>query len=121
MFRYSSQSPVAALSGYSDHMRNSILRHGTLLLISIVLAIATGCSRTHRRISGPLPQRGYLWQRAWTPAVIDSITEAQQRMAGPVILGGEIIWGQKEPQFTRPPINWATLARQHSSYGIALR
>ena len=42
-------------------------------------------------------------------------------MAGLVILGGEIIWDQKEPEFIRATINWGTLERQHFSYGIALR
>src|SRR5947207_992096 len=120
MFGYSSQLPVPALFRYSNHMRRSILRHGTFLLILVVLAISTGCSRTHRPISGSLPQRGYVWQRAWTPAVIDSITEAQERMAGLVILGGEIIGGQKQPEFIRATINWDSLERRHFSYGIAL-
>jgi hypothetical protein len=52
---------------------------------------------------------------------MDSIREAQQQMAGVVMLGGEIIWGQKEPEFIRATINWGALERQGFSYGIALR
>src|SRR5205814_8776642 len=70
-------------------VRNPRLRLHTLglksgLLIGAVLFAA--CNRTAPTVSGPLPQRGYLWQRDWTAAVNDAVLEAQKRMDGVVVL-----------------------------------
>jgi hypothetical protein len=54
-----------------------------------IFALA-GCHRSNVDVSDPLPQRGYIWQREWTSAVIDSLSEAERRLNGVVLLGAEI-------------------------------
>src|SRR5438874_624233 len=103
-------------------VRNPRLRLHTLslksgLLIGAVLFAA--CNRTAPTVSGPLPQRGYLWQRDWTGAVNDAVFEAQKRMDGVVVLGAEIGWAGKKPEVVRANINWKTLKSQHVSCSIA--
>jgi hypothetical protein len=44
------------------------------ITISCVAIFAfAGCNRSDVKIAGPLPQRGYIWQREWSPVVIDSL------------------------------------------------
>ena len=62
-------------------------------------------------ISGPLKQRGYLWQREWTPAVVDAVGEADRRMDGVVILGAEINLAGKKPEIARATIDWDAAKR----------
>jgi hypothetical protein len=84
------------------------------------MALFGACGRTSN-VSGPLPQRGYLWQRDWTPAVIDALAEAQERMDGVVVLGAEIIWTGNAPQVVRASIDWRALKARDRPCGIALR
>ncbi len=91
----------------------------TILLIALI-ALA-GCHRTEQTISGPLKQRGYVWQREWTPAVIDAIGEAEPRMDGVVLLGAEVNLGGKKPEIVKAPIDWDAVKRQSKHCSIALR
>src|SRR5437868_5426488 len=105
-------------------VRNPRLRLHTLglksgLLIGAVLFAA--CNRTAPTVSGPLPQRGYLWQRDWTAAVNDAVLEAQKGMDGVVVLGAEIGWAGKKPEAVRANINWETLKSHDVSCSVALR
>ena len=101
------------------HLRSNILGVKRALIICAVLFAA--CSRSAPRVSGPLPQRGYLWQRDWTAAVNDAVLEAQKRMDGVVVLGAEIGWAGKKPEAVRANINWETLKSHDVSCSIALR
>ena len=65
----------------------------------------TGCNRSDVNVLGPLPQRGYVWQREWTPAVIDSLRQAKRRMSGVVLLGAEINFNGKSPEIVKPSID----------------
>jgi hypothetical protein len=85
------------------------------------LLLLAGCKRTGPIISGPLPQRGYLWQRNWTPAVRDALRQAQGRMQGVVLLGAEIEWTDDQPRVVRATIDWATVKAGGGSCSIALR
>lgn len=85
-----------------------------------VLAFA-GCNRSDVNVSGPFPQRGYIWQREWTPAVIDSLRQAKQRMNGVVLLGAEIRFGGKNPEIVRPSIDWEAVSREAQQCSLALR
>jgi hypothetical protein len=62
-----------------------------------------------------------LWQRDWTPAVNDALTEAQHQLDGVVILGGEINWSEKGPSVVRSNIDWDTLQSRGLSCALALR
>ena len=80
--------------------------------------LVCGCER---QISGPLPQRGYLWQRDWTPAVDKAFTTAQERLGGLIVLGGEITWKDGAPHFLKSSISWETIAQSDKPTGLALR
>jgi hypothetical protein len=80
-----------------------------------------GCNRSNVNISGPLPQRGYIWQREWNPAVIDSLRQAKQRMNGVVLLGAEIRFGGKSPEIVKPSIDWEAVHREAQQCSLALR
>lgn len=92
----------------------------TRVLCTAIFALA-GCNRAEVNVSGPLPQRGYIWQREWTPAVIDSLQEAERRMNGVVLLGAEIRFGGKRPEIVNASIDWEAVRRQARHCSIALR
>src|SRR5438874_6160234 len=105
-------------------VRNPRLQLHTLGLKSglvIAAVLLAACNRTAPTVSGPLPQRGYLWQRDWTAAVNDAVLEAQKRMDGVVLLGAEISWTAGKPEVVRTNINWQALKSPGASCGIALR
>ena len=93
-----------------------------LIRLAGIAAIAfAGCDRTEQTISGPLKQRGYLWQREWTPAVVDALGEADRRMDGVVILGAEINLAGKKPEIARATIDWDAAKREGGHCALALR
>jgi hypothetical protein len=81
----------------------------------------SGCNRSDVNVLVPLPQRGYIWQRQWTPAVIDSLRQAKPRMSGVVLLGAEISFGGKSPEIVKPSIDWEAVQQQTQHCSIALR
>jgi hypothetical protein len=93
----------------------------TAILLCATLITFAACSRSGPKISGPLPQRAYLWQRNWTQAVVDSLVEAQKRMDGVVVLGAEIVWNGKTPEVVRASIDWKRLKAQGKPFGVAVR
>jgi hypothetical protein len=93
----------------------------TKTILFIALIALADCYRTEQTISGPLKQRGYVWQREWTPAVIDAIGEAEPRMGGVVLLGAEVNLGRKKPEIVKAPIDWDAVKRQSKHCSIALR
>jgi hypothetical protein len=103
----------------NPHLRLHALGLKSALVVGAVLFAA--CNRTAPTVSGPLPQRGYLWQRDWTAAVNGAVLEAQKRMDGVILLGAEISWAAGKPEVVKTDINWQTLESSGVSYGIALR
>lgn len=89
--------------------------------LAIAFALFSGCERPVREVTGPIPQSGYLWQRDWTPAVVESMAEAQRRMDGVVVLGAEIVWAENKPEAIKASINWETLRNASKPVTIALR
>jgi hypothetical protein len=89
------------------------------------LALATffsiGCRQAVPTASGPLTQRGYLWQRVWTSAVTDALTQAETQLDGVVILGAEIGWSGQNPQTISASIDWGALKNWTKPVAIALR
>ncbi len=93
----------------------------TKTIFSIALIAFAGCHRSEEKTSEPLKQRGYIWQRDWTPAVIDTVTEAERRMDGVVLLGAEINFAGKKPEMVKASIDWQAVKRQTKHCSIALR
>ena len=81
----------------------------------------TGCRPQVSLISGPLSQRGYLWQHAWNSAVVEAVQEADRRMDGTVIIGAEILWHGANPETERSNIDWPSLENASKPVALALR
>jgi len=93
-----------------------------LTKLACIAALAFGrCHRSEQTISGPLRQRGYLWQRDWTPAVVDALGEADRRLDGVVILGAEIHLAGKKPEIAKATIDWDVAKREGEHLALALR
>jgi len=88
--------------------------------LALGLIFSTGCHRAST-VSTPLSQRGYLWQRAWNPAVAEALNQADGRMDGVVILGAEILWRGKYPESVQATIDWEFLKNLKKPVAIALR
>ncbi|MDQ6912449.1 MAG: DUF3142 domain-containing protein [Verrucomicrobiota bacterium] len=87
-------------------------------LLFLVCALFGGCERYS---SGPMPQRGYLWQREWTPATEKAFSEAERRLDGVIILAGEVIWDGTTPHFSKGSIHWDVVANSQKPIALALR
>jgi hypothetical protein len=92
-----------------------------LIIVLLSALVASACHGPERTASGPMPQRGYLWQRNWTPAVSAALNEAQGRMQGVVLLGAEIEWTDDQPHFVRATIDWKMVKATGIPCSIALR
>lgn len=92
-----------------------------ILQCACACALVSGCDRTVRETRAPLPQSGYVWQRDWTPVVVESVSEAQRRMDGIVVLGAEIVWAGKKPEAIKSSLNWQTLKSATKPVSVALR
>jgi hypothetical protein len=96
----------------------------SLLLSSAVCALAIFGERREHPASyakGTLPQAAYLWQRQWTPAVLDSIAEQSGCFERLVVLTAEVSWQGTGPILTRVPLDYSVLSRSAISIGLALR
>jgi hypothetical protein len=91
------------------------------IFFALVLILLVGCHRAAPTASGALSQRGYLWQRAWSPAVAAAVKETENRMDGMVILGAEIVWKGGSPETIRSTIDWEILKSAKKSVALALR
>ena len=101
-------------------MRTRLLHFRTIaaLLLPFVLS---ACHPAAQTPSDPLKQRGYLWQRDWTPAVVDALSEAKQHTDGVVLLGAEILWDGKTPHPIMATIPWDKLAAADIPCSLGLR
>src|ERR1700719_3464699 len=101
--------PDEHLPRYADDLempaRSSIARYRPILLFAC--ALFASC-----RPPSPNPfllQRGYLWQRDWTPAVTAALTDADRQMDGIVVLAAEIQWNAGKPSPIRANLSFQTL------------
>jgi hypothetical protein len=89
--------------------------------LTIIIWLLAGCHQSTSKAPENLHQRGYLWQRSWNPAVTAALTEAETRLDGVVILGGEIIWNDRKPQSILATIDWESVKNSKKPIAIALR
>lgn len=94
----------------------SILARAGILIIAF-----SACGRPGPQVSGRLPQRGYIWQRDWTPAVIESFREAETHLDGVVLLDAEITFTGQKVEVVRASIDWEILKQQGKPFSVAVR
>ncbi len=74
------------------------------------------------RLSGPLRQEVYVWQRAWTQPVREAVSQHGSNFAELAVLRAEISWNtNRQPQLTRANVDYETLAKARRPVGLALR
>ena len=102
--------------------KGSFLRKGMILAscLGVILAMS-GCHSTPRVESGPLVQRGYLWQREWTPEVAEAMQEADKHLDGVVVLGAEIVWEGKTARALKANLSWQDLKQAQRPCAIGVR
>jgi len=84
------------------------------------LAALAGCGNSENA-TRPLPQEAYVWQRAWTPPVIDAVRTEAESFAGLHLLAAEVAWTGEDPVVTRPVPPLATLAEFPAPVSPVLR
>ncbi len=112
---------IALLTTASQARQRSTATRFMLACIAFALSTFVGCHQSPRTVTGPLPQRGYLWQRAWNPAVMAAVQEAGKHLDGMVIIGAEILWNGSTPETIRANIDWPTLENAEKPIALALR
>ena len=98
----------------------AMAQHRPLILILCVCGLCASC-RPQSSSNAQLLQRGYLWQRDWTPAVAAAVTEADRQMDGVVVLGTEIQWAAGRLSPIRINLSWRTLKSLKRPVALALR
>ncbi len=86
----------------------------------VASALPIGCRRAELTAS-PLIQRGYLWQRDWTVPVAEALREADQRLAGIVLLAGEMVWSAAGARVIPATIQWDAVRRLKKPVSLGLR
>jgi hypothetical protein len=71
--------------------------------------------------SGAFPQQAYVWQRAWTPAVKESVRDHAGAFDRLVVLGAEVSWQDGQPQVSAAEVDFALLKEAGCPVGLALR
>lgn len=69
--------------------------------------------------SSPIIQEAYVWQRIWTPEVVDAVNHHSSRYANLTVLVAEFSWhGQWHAQWFRDPIQHASGKHWHAAIRI---
>ncbi|MCB9735849.1 MAG: DUF3142 domain-containing protein [Deltaproteobacteria bacterium] len=96
-----------------------------LTLVAVAAAVAA-CGKapapTSPRVSGPIAQGAYVWQRAWTDGVVGAVREHGGAFDELVVLGAEAAWDGKRLLVAR--VAWdpaAVRASGAARVGLALR
>jgi len=90
------------------------------LLFALLAALTHGCARTER-VSGPLRQEIFIWQRVWNEQVESALANARNSAAGFAVLAAEIDLRQGAPKIFRPNINYAALKTASRPAAMTIR
>lgn len=102
-------------------MKQKILRVGVAVVLLGVVLAAWLMRRSEPRSHGPLPHEAYVWQRAWTEPVRESVAAHATNFAEVVVLAAEVSWKDKQPQLVRVAVDYPSLVRTNCRVGLALR
>lgn len=91
----------------------------TLFLVAAGLLFCS-CSR-QKRAAGTLQHDAYVWQRVWTPQVVDAVSQHGTNFTALSVLRAEVTWRSGRPVTTRVPLNFDTLRASGCQVGLAMR
>lgn len=98
------------------------VRRAVQLLALALLFGGWGCDRGGLRVRGPLAQDAYVWQREWTDAVREAVSQPGTNFGRLVLLAGEVTWREGAPLLTPVAIPYEELPPpRRGSVGLALR
>jgi hypothetical protein len=90
---------------------------GAILRWTILSASANPATR----VSGPLPQHVYLWQRTWNEAVRDAVLQHATNFTELAALAAEVTWRSGSPQAVRVSLDYELLRQATAPLGLVLR
>jgi hypothetical protein len=70
---------------------------------------------------GSLKHEAYIWQRVWTPSVVEAVRNHGTNFSELVVLKTEIAWERQEPRVSRARIDYPALKDTKVPLGLALR
>jgi hypothetical protein len=94
-------------------------------LIAVVLALAAAaavwccCGGGGNRPA--MVQSAYVWQRSWTPAVVDGVRTCPTGLSKLIVLTAQVDWDGVTPRVTLVQPDYDALRRAGLSVGLALR
>jgi hypothetical protein len=91
------------------------------LTSTLILASALFAFSTNAQAAGPLQHEAYIWQRVWTPAVVEAVRSHGTNFSELVVLKTEVAWERREPRVHRARIDYAALNNTKVPLGLALR
>ena len=91
-----------------------------LLGTAVILWLTLG-EENPPRISGTFPNEAYIWQRAWTDSLQDSIRDNDAHFSRFVALGAEISFVDGRAVQVEPKLDYATIRSSKTPWGLALR
>ena len=89
-------------------------RTGGVLVLLMVLS-------SRNLLAGALTNEIYVWQRAWTEPVAESVTQHATNFNRLVVLAAEVTWRDKKPEVAPVAVDYPALAKTGTPVGIALR
>lgn len=85
------------------------------------LAVCVLGSQLKTGAAGTIPQEAYVWQRAWTEPVRESVQAHAGAFSNLVLLAAEVSWQDDHPRVTRVALPWKMLSQIKTPLGLALR
>jgi hypothetical protein len=88
---------------------------------ALFFVATTSASASTNQIAASFAQEVYVWQRAWNAPVREALVQHGGAFSNIVVLAAEISWNRGNPQITRVPLDFTTLALTKKPVGLALR
>lgn len=92
-----------------------------LFALGAIAGLLRADVRNTNKRGGAWPQRAYVWQRTWTPALQASLAELALEFAALEVLAAEISWRDGAPVVYRPEVAWPALKATGRPVGVIVR
>ena len=95
-------------------------------LTHLLLLACAFMSACRKEVRLELPHRAYVWQRQWTPAVVEAVAKAESSsLRGLALFGAEIVWDKKEnsstPRVAFGSPDWQSVRALRKPVAIVMR